>query len=438
MGRDDAETVGQLLGQCLQVLGARRVFGASSSGITGVPGLRHVRVDDPALAALLADAHGRITPGGRGVALLPGRRLRITSSPGQLVEPVVLDDPALLPEAIASCGLPRIPTATELVLDVDLDAPVPAGVVPLTAQAGDQLMTLSPSLAELRTLVLAGPGVLGAGQTEALRAFAEQSGFGVVNTWGAKGVFRWDDPHHHGTAGLQERDFELAGFGDAQLVIAVGVDPAEAPRELWAHGQVLEVEPWQLAALAYNWPEPDPVPPYPALYRDLSAALAPVYDDDVSPLTPARAARDLSRYVPEGAVVVADPGPAGLWVARAFPTTAPGSVIVPALPVSGFAVAAAVAAGLDDRGAVAIVTGRLDPTSEQLVELAGTLGSSFVLCEWGSDAEGVGADWADANAHRVALRSAFAAPGVSHVPVPVDFSWTSVLVDVAGPVRAWR
>src|SRR5207244_8306725 len=111
--------------------------------------------------------------------------------------------------------------------------------------------TLSPTLAEFRTLVLAGPGVVRANQVAALQAFAAQAGVGVVNTWGAKGVFPWNSPHHYGTAGLQARDFELAGFDDAQLVIAVGLDPDEAPAARWAHAQVLDVEPWQLAALAY-------------------------------------------------------------------------------------------------------------------------------------------------------------------------------------------
>ena len=41
------------------------------------------------------------------------------------------------------------------------------------------------------------------------------TGAPVVNTWGAKGVLRWDDPHHAGTAGLQADDFDLAGLADS-------------------------------------------------------------------------------------------------------------------------------------------------------------------------------------------------------------------------------
>jgi hypothetical protein len=38
----------------------------------------------------------------------------------------------------------------------------------------------------------------------------------------------------------------------------------------------------------------------------------------------------LARAVPEGGLVVAEPGLVGFWVARTFPTSIPGSVLVPA------------------------------------------------------------------------------------------------------------
>ncbi len=66
--------------------------------------------------------------------------------------------------------------------------------------------TLAPELADLSVVVLVGPGVARAG-SEALAgldAFARHSGRAVANTFGAKGVFRWDSPFHAGTVGLQE------------------------------------------------------------------------------------------------------------------------------------------------------------------------------------------------------------------------------------------
>jgi len=78
-----------------------------------------------------------------------------------------------------------------------------------------------------RVVVLAGPGVIDDGALEGLRAFAAAGSLGVANTWGAKGVFAWDSPHHLGTCGLQANDFELLGFGDAGVIVATGLDPDE-------------------------------------------------------------------------------------------------------------------------------------------------------------------------------------------------------------------
>ena len=73
-------------------------------------------------------------------------------------------------------------------------------------------MTLDPSMAALDIVAVVGPGVVRAAAVDGLSDMARKGGIGIVNTWGAKGVERWDSPFHFGTAGLQERDFELAGL----------------------------------------------------------------------------------------------------------------------------------------------------------------------------------------------------------------------------------
>ena len=103
---------------------------------------------------------------------------------------------------------------------------------------------------DARRVVLAGPGVVARdGAVEGLRAFAAAANVGVANTWGAKGVFNWDSPHHLGTVGLQARDFELLGFADHDLIIATGVDRLEV-RGGFALAPVRHVAPGDLAALA--------------------------------------------------------------------------------------------------------------------------------------------------------------------------------------------
>ena len=43
----------------------------------------------------------------------------------------------------------------------------------------------------------------------------------------AKGLIDYEDPHSLGTVGLQSRDYEMAGFDDADLVITIGYDLVE-------------------------------------------------------------------------------------------------------------------------------------------------------------------------------------------------------------------
>ena len=172
--------------------------------------------------------------------------------------------------------------------------------------------------------ILVGPGVVRAGCVDGLQAFARRAGCGVVNTWGAKGVFRWDDPLHFGTAGLQARDFELAGLGDVDLLVTSGLDPAEVTSTPWAgRAEVLDVPPEALAT--FSAPLPPGSTERPALYTDLAAVVGPMYDEPGSP--PARAAA-LAASLPDGGVVVARPGLLGFWIARTFPTSRPGSVVI--------------------------------------------------------------------------------------------------------------
>lgn len=263
----------------------------------------------------------------------------------------------------------------------------------------------------MRVVVVAGPGARP--DVDAVRRFAARTNLGVVNTWGLKGLFPWDSPFHLGTAGLQARDFELAGVQDAERVVGVGLDEDESPRAQL--GALTEVSAADLDALAAELGRNDEPPTRPPLYTALAAAVGPLYAADDTPMNPARAARDLASV---DAFVAADPGPAGLWVARTYPTTKLGSVFVPARR-DGSALEAALAHG----GPAVVVTTaplRFTPRGDVVVEV------------WGDDRAAMTPD------ERLArLQHALSRPGPHVLPVPVDFSWTRVLVDVAGPVRAW-
>lgn len=446
------ETVRDLLGAQLRAVGVERLYATGAAlvdlhadGVVGdpFPGVEVELVAEAEVASALADAAGRLHPSaGAGAALLPGQMLRLTSAPGARVDAVTIDEVEQLPATLAAWSIGVVHTSVDFVLHVDLDEPLPAGLLPLqlglSAEAGVHAVTLDPGLAEMGIVLLAGPGVARAGieAVEALHRFAARVGAGVVNTWGAKGLYRWNNPHHHGTVGLQARDFELAGLLDGRIVIAVGIDPLEAPDELWRSGRVIDVSADQLDFLAVRWPDgpPPPVDPPPALFALLRDALEPLYASEASPLTPAKAASDLDQLRPDGALVVADPGPAGLWVARTLPTTELGSVIVPATNTKGFAAAGAVVAGQRGRKAIGVITDPIDPVTAAVLDHAASRGIGVVLEVWGADAA-----IANAAARREQLMGALARPKEIHVlPVPVDFALTRTLVEIAGEVIAWQ
>ncbi len=85
-----------------------------------------------------------------------------------------------------------------------------------------------------------------------------------------------------------------------------------------------------------------------------------------------------------GGVIIGDPGVAGLWVARTFPTTEPGTIVVPAIATAGIAAALALVAALRGLPAVAVTTEPLDPTTLGVLELATELGATLAIDVWGA------------------------------------------------------
>ena len=207
-------------------------------------------------------------------------------------------------------------------------------------------------------LLLAGPGVIRHMAVPGLHDLAVSAGVGVLNTWGAKGVFDWRSQHHLATIGLQADDFVLSGLDEADLIIATGLDQAESPEERWRLAPALTVPPAGLAPLAercgHSRRTPMTMPP-------LRARLAEVtqrgWSIETSPLPPSSATMHYAECVAAGALVAADAGTAGFWVARTLGTTRLGAVIVPSTPSPGFA-AACVAVSLlrhPSRPALAVI-----------------------------------------------------------------------------------
>jgi hypothetical protein len=283
-------------------------------------------------------------------------------------------------------------------------------------------------------VVLAGPGVIDTGALEGLRAFAARGDLGVANTWGAKGVFGWDSPHHLGTCGLQARDFELLGWADADLIVTSGLTDEVAPGH-YSLSTVVHLDPSDLLASAGTIRATST--PTNELYPRLAAIARPGYVDDKVPLHPARAAADLGAVLPPGGLVAAEPGVAGLWLARTFPTPAldpgtPRRVVVPAAREPGAAIRLAADAARAGRPAIAVTTTPFDAPTSAAVDAVTDASLDLVVAAW-TDTGSL----PDAMVHAERLAAALEAPGVTIVEVPVALEDTRLLVEAAGDVIAW-
>ena len=132
------------------------------------------------------------------------------------------------------------PTHIELPEDV-MAAPVDAEPLPVAAArapaGAERRASCSRRSSVIRAaanpIVLAGNGVARVGAAAALREFARATGIGVAETFMGKGLLDYEDPRALGTVGLQSRDYALAGFEDADVVITVGYDLVEHAPKNW-------------------------------------------------------------------------------------------------------------------------------------------------------------------------------------------------------------
>jgi Thiamine pyrophosphate enzyme, central domain len=423
-------TVGDLLGEGLRTLGVARVWGEPIDGLADHPGLDLVRVDDPELACLVADADGRVN-GGHGVASVPGGVLHLSSNPGGTAYPRTIETAEDLVEALAELGAHDVPETVALHLALDLGEPVADELRTRRGAAAGVVMTLDPEFADLDLAFVVGPGVVRSGNGEAARRFATSAGAALVGSAGAKGIFQWDSPFDGGTIGLQANDPALAGVAGADVVIASGIDPVETPLESLG-AVVQEVEAWQLPALTARWTGSRPPPAErSALVAAMSTVLTPRYESTATPLDPARAALHLSGAAPDDGVVCTEAGWAGFWIARAMPTGIAGSVVVPAMRQEGAAAAMALAARVAGRPAVAVCDGMTEITAS-VMELARSLGIGLAIQEWRPSGAPM-----ETGEHASQTVTDFTSDIVVARSIAVATDDARDVVDAAGPVLAW-
>jgi acetolactate synthase-1/2/3 large subunit len=421
--------------ECLEAEGVQYVFGIpgeetldlneslAKSAVQFVP-VRHEQG-----GAYMADAYGRLT-GRAGVCLGtlgPGAtnlvtavadafldRAPLVALTGQsdlermhkeshqyidligILRPVVkwnarVSSPKIIPEVVRKAfkvAESEKPGATHLELPEDvmaepLDASPLTHHAPVQPEPGPREMQRAAELIDEaeHPIALVGNGAIRARAGQALRAFVHTTGIPVAETFMAKGLIDSEDPHSLGTVGLQTRDYEMAGFEDADLVVAIGYDLVEHAPSNWNPSRdkkivvidsvAAEIDEFfipeveligdiadVIARLAATCQRAESHPPsWCRLHEVVTNALAEAREDDHYPLRPARALWDIREALGPKDILVSDVGLHKLWIGRMFPAHEPGTVLIAnGLAGMGFALPTAIAAKLvhPDRNVVAV------------------------------------------------------------------------------------
>ena len=329
--------------------------------------------------------------------------------------------PEIIPEVVRKAfrvAESEKPGATHLELPEDVMAqPLEALALPrrspplLEPAPREQLRAAELICAARKPVVLAGNGVLRARAAPALREFARTTGIPVAETFMGKGALDHADRHALGTVGLHERDYELAGFEEADVVIAVGYDLVEHAPEHWNPRRdktivVIDSVPAEIDA--YFTPavellgdlyhvlqtlaeqcaqvrEPR-LQPQPSRLREVVLGrLEAARDDDAFPVRPPRALWELRDALGPADMLVSDVGLHKLWIARMFPAHEPNTVLIAnGLAGMGFALPSAIAAKLahPQRRVVAVCGDGGFLMNCQELETAARLGTAFVTIVW--------------------------------------------------------
>ncbi len=326
--------------------------------------------------------------------------------------------PEIIPEVVRKAfkvAESEKPGATHLelpedVLGMSLDArPLPRRR-PVQSEPGARELLRAADIIRgaLNPVCLAGNGVVRSGAAPALREFARATGIPVAETFMAKGLLDYEDPRALGTVGLQARDYAMAGFEDADVVIAAGFDLVEhAPKHWNPEGDKKIIVIDTVAAeidedfvpeveligdiyhvLARLGEECRDVPHTGGSHRLRDVVLGRferAREDDAFPVQPPRALWEIRKVLGREDILISDVGLHKLWIARMFPAHEPNTVMIAnGLAGMGFAVPSAIGAKLvhPDRKVIAVSGDGGFLMNCQELETASRLKTAFVNVIW--------------------------------------------------------
>ncbi|HEU4977969.1 MAG TPA: acetolactate synthase large subunit [Solirubrobacteraceae bacterium] len=329
-----------------------------------------------------------------------------------------VSSPEIVPEVVRKAfkvAESEKPGATHLELPEDVMAqPLSAGPLPRRRpvhpepSARELLKAADAIRNAINPVVLAGNGVVRANGAPALREFCRATGIAVAETFMGKGLLDYTDPRSLGTVGLQSRDYALAGFEDADVVIAVGYDLVEHAPKHWnpkRDKKIIVVDSEAAEIDEFFTPEVELVGDiYHVLTRlaeecrDVphsggSQRLKEVVlgrfeaakDDAAFPMQPPRVLWEIRKALGREDILISDVGLHKLWIARMFPAHEPNTVLIAnGLAGMGFAVPCAVAAKLvhPERKVVTVNGDGGFLMNCQELETATRLGTAFVNVVW--------------------------------------------------------
>jgi acetolactate synthase I/II/III large subunit len=335
-----------------------------------------------------------------------------------------LSDPAIIPEVVRKAfnvAEGEKPGATHIELPEDVMAAETDGE-PLRRRrqarpepaARELLRAADLVRGAINPVALAGNGIVRGNAAPALREFVRATGIPVAETFMGKGLLSPDSPKALGTVGLQSGDYTMAGFDEADLVLAIGYDLVEHSPEHWNPKRdktVICVDSLPAETDAFFMPEVELVGDiYNILtrlaeegrhvpHRGGSARLRDLVlgrfeqakNDDHFPMQPPRVLYDIRQALGREDILISDVGLHKLWIARMFPAYEPNTVLIAnGLAGMGFALPAAVAAKLvhPERQVVAVNGDGGFLMNCQELETAARLRTPFVSVIWENNSYG--------------------------------------------------
>jgi acetolactate synthase-1/2/3 large subunit len=329
-----------------------------------------------------------------------------------------LSDPNIIPEVVRKAfktAESEKPGATHIelpedVMEAELDAtPLPRRQPVRPEPAARELLKAADLVrGALNPVALVGNGVVRGRAAPALREFCRATGISAAETFMGKGALPWDDPHCLGSVGLQSGDYKMAGFDDADVVLAIGYDLVEHAPKHWNPARdktIVCIDSLPAEIDEYFLPEVELVGDiYHILVRlaeecrhvphaggssrlrdVVNGRFEAAKDDDQFPAHPPRALYEIRRAMGRDDILISDVGLHKLWIGRMFPAHEPNTVLIAnGLAGMGFAVPAAVAAKLvhPDRHVITVNGDGGFLMNAQELETAKRLRTPFVNVIW--------------------------------------------------------